>query len=81
MTRTPLPYSAGDISALARSLRTQLAARQGMPGHVELLNMLAKAAGHRNFQHFRAQAVPAAPRRWRIAGGPGQDPPHRPLLR
>jgi len=69
MTRTPLPYSAGDISALARSLRTQLAARQGMPGHVELLNILAKAAGHRNFQHFRAQAVPAAP------SGPQPPPP------
>jgi hypothetical protein len=28
-----------------------------MPGHVEMLNMLARAAGSRNFQHFRAQIV------------------------
>ncbi|MBX9634112.1 MAG: DUF2087 domain-containing protein, partial [Magnetospirillum sp.] len=27
------------------------------PGHVELLNMLARSVGCRNFQHFRAQAV------------------------
>ncbi|CAO3450661.1 hypothetical protein [Azospirillum argentinense] len=55
MSRTPLPYSAGDISALARSLRTQLANRTEPPGHVEWLNMLAKAVGCRNFQHFRVQ--------------------------
>lgn len=57
MSRTPLPYSAGDISALARSLRTHLAGREDPPGHVELLNILAKATGYRNFQHFRAQAA------------------------
>lgn len=61
MTRIPLPYSTDDISALARSLRTQLAGRQDTPSHVELLNMLAKAAGHRNFQHFRAGATPVPP--------------------
>ncbi|CAO3382631.1 DUF2087 domain-containing protein [Azospirillum argentinense] len=55
MSRTPLPYSAGDISALARSLRAQLADRTEPPGHVEWLNMLAKAVGCRNFQHFRVQ--------------------------
>lgn len=59
MTRTPLPYRTDDISALARSLRIQLAGRSETPSHVELLNMLAKAAGHRNFQHFRSLAVPA----------------------
>lgn len=57
MSRTPLPYSASDISALARSLRAHLAGREEPPGHVELLNILAKATGYRNFQHFRAQAA------------------------
>lgn len=57
MSRTPLPYTTGDISALARSLRTELAGRSEPPGHVELLNMLARASGCRNFQHFRAQAA------------------------
>lgn len=60
MSRTPLPYSAGDIAALARSLRAQLAGRSEPPGHVEWLNMLAKAAGWRNFQHFRTQAAAEA---------------------
>lgn len=57
MPRTLLPFAVDDISALAKSLRGQLAARSGPPGHVEMLNMLARAAGCRNFQHFRAQAA------------------------
>lgn len=55
MSRSQIPFAADDMSALARSLRTQLAGRDGLPGHVELLNMLSRAAGRRNFQHFRAQ--------------------------
>lgn len=57
MSRTPLPYSTGDVSALARSLRNQLTGRSEPPGHVELLNILARAAGWRNFQHFKAQST------------------------
>jgi hypothetical protein len=57
MTRTVLPFYAGDISALARSLNKQLSECERNPGHVELLNMLARAVGSRNFQHFRAQIV------------------------
>lgn len=56
MSRTPLPLHVEDISALARSLRGQLSACGSTPGHVELLNMLARSSGYRNFQHFRAQA-------------------------
>ncbi len=55
MSRTTLPFHANDISAVARSLRQQLAGREAAPGHVELLNMLARSIGHRNFQHLRAQ--------------------------
>ena len=57
MTRSVFPFYASDISALARSLHSQLAGRVEMPGHVEMLNMLARAVGSRNFQHFRAQLV------------------------
>jgi len=57
MTRPVFPFFASDISALARSLHNQLAGSGRVPGHVELLNMLARAAGSRNFQHFRAQIV------------------------
>ena len=67
MPRTLLPFAVADISALARSLRDQLSARTGPPGHVEMLNMLARAAGYRNFQQFRTQTdikaatAPSAP--------------------
>ena len=56
MSRTVLPLHAEDISALARALRSQLAACPQPPSHLELLNMLARANGFRNFQHLRAQA-------------------------
>ncbi|NFV80202.1 DUF2087 domain-containing protein [Magnetospirillum aberrantis] len=55
MSRTHLPYHAEDISALARTLKGELARLDHQPGHVELLNILARGAGWRNFQHFRAQ--------------------------
>jgi hypothetical protein len=69
MSKEEYAFHAADISALARSLRTQLAGHAGQPGHVEMLHMLARAAGYRNFQHFRAQQAarrhlerePAAP--------------------
>ena len=57
MSRTPLPFHVEDISAVARSLQAQLAAAERPPGHLALLNMLARSAGARNFQHLRAQAV------------------------
>lgn len=54
MSRSIFPFAVNDISALARSLNTQIAQCDGKPGHVELLNMLSRASGFRNFQHFRA---------------------------
>lgn len=56
MSKETLPFHAADISHIARSLRTQLAGTESTPGHVEMLNMLARSAGYRNFQHFRVQA-------------------------
>lgn len=57
MSKPVLPFSARDISGVARSLKEQLVASAHPPGHVELLNMLARSVGCRNFQHFRSQAV------------------------
>lgn len=57
MSRTLLPLHVGDISAFARSLGSQLADCERTPGHVELLNMLARSSGHKNFQHLRASAM------------------------
>lgn len=61
MTRMLLPLSITDISAFAKRLKTDLDARsqqgQPSPSHLELLNLLARAAGLRNFQTFRAAAA------------------------
>jgi hypothetical protein len=43
-----------DISALAKTLRRELEARDTRPSHVELLNIIARGAGFRNFQHLKA---------------------------
>ncbi len=61
MSKTLLPLHVGDISAFARSLGSQLADCGRTPGHVELLNMLARSSGHKNFQHLRASALQAMP--------------------
>lgn len=58
MPRTVLPYAVADITALARSLRGQLVEKDATPSHLSLLNMLARAAGFRNFQHLRAETAP-----------------------
>ena len=61
MSKSPavaIPLFAEDISAFARNLSTQLKTQlktDDFPlGHVELLNILARASGHRNYQHMRA---------------------------
>jgi hypothetical protein len=60
MSRSAIPFQADDVSSLARALRAQLLRRATVPGHVELLNMLARSVGCRNFQHLRAQVGEAA---------------------
>lgn len=68
MPRELIPFATPDISSLAKSLRTQLIARSTSPTHVEMLNMLARALGHRNFQQWRSRSgaerrsEPTAPR-------------------
>lgn len=57
MPRVPIPFASDDVSDLARSLRKQIGGRPFPPSHVDLLNMLARAAGYRNHQHLRAQAA------------------------
>lgn len=53
MSRTTYPFYCSDISALARSLKEQWQQEQP-PGHLQIMNMLAKSAGFANFQHLRA---------------------------
>nr|WP_255719630.1 DUF2087 domain-containing protein [Pelomonas sp. P8] len=49
------------MSTFAKSLRTQLLAHEQTPGHQTLLNMLARAAGHRNLQHLQVRPPPPSP--------------------
>ena len=59
MSRMTHAYAAPDLSALAKNLRRELEARAELPGHVELLNMLTRAVGYRNYQHFKASRAAA----------------------
>jgi hypothetical protein len=64
MSKDIVPFVAADVSAFARALGRSLKERSepAPPGHVELLNLIARAAGHRNFQALRASAhIPPAP--------------------
>lgn len=60
MSRVPVPLVAPDLSRFARALGRALNERQASstqpPGHLELMNLLARAAGHRNLQSLQAQA-------------------------
>lgn len=67
-SRQTVALHTADASALAKALRSQLAtyaesqggtANQVVPSHLALLNMLARAAGHRNYQALKAQPSPA----------------------
>lgn len=60
MPRLSIPYAVADLSALSSTLRAELERLGRMPGHLELLNMLARAGGFANYQHLRAQAQAAA---------------------
>jgi hypothetical protein len=65
-SRDRLPLRCDDLSQFAKTLRSQLGEHLAKspgapPSHVQLLNMLARAAGHRNVQALKAQAS-AAPR-------------------
>ena len=58
MSKQLIAFAHPDLSALAKSLRSQLTALDHKPTHVEMLNLLARANGHANFQHLRANFVP-----------------------
>ena len=65
MTREAIPLVLPDVAAFARALGNSLAAREAdkpaPPGHVELLNLIARAAGPRSYQALRAAAkLPSA---------------------
>jgi hypothetical protein len=60
-----LPLSIGDVSSFAKNLKNYLNERHAeghpIPSHLELLNLLARAAGLRNYQTLRATAIVNVP--------------------
>lgn len=78
MSRIPLPLHVADLSAFARALRRQLDGLERLPSHLELLNLLARAAGFKNFQHFRAEVEPQAGQPAVAAAAPAPAPAPEP---
>ena len=75
MPRQSIPLALADLSQFSRALGAQLAARPGeAPSHLSLMNMLARAAGFRNFQHLRTGAEPAP----ELDAAPLPPPPEAP---
>jgi hypothetical protein len=66
MPRSFVPLALPDVSVFARTLGRALherhLAKPAPPSHVELLNLIARAVGHRNFQALKAAPPPAPPR-------------------
>jgi len=64
MTRRLVPLATPDISAFAKTLKKLLderhAAGKSLPTHLELLNLLARASGQRNYATLKA-ITPATP--------------------
>ena len=82
MSRLPLSLVVPDVSLFAKSLGQSLKTRHATgsppPGHVELLNLVARALGHRNLQSLQAAASsPATPLRQALP--PGMPLPAAPL--
>lgn len=78
MTRLRVPLASPDISVFAKTLKRLLDERHQAgkppPGHVELLNLLARAAGLRNFATLKGAMLAApAPAAARPASGAAID--------
>ena len=53
MSRVALSLQIPDLSGFAKSVREQLGKLPEPPGHVEMLNLLCRSAGFRNYQHCK----------------------------
>jgi hypothetical protein len=54
MSRIAVSLQIQDLSGFAKSLREQLSQQAEPPGHVEMLNMLCRSVGFRNYQHCKS---------------------------
>ena len=78
MSKVSIPLFAEDISNFSKTLRAQLSKAEGVPNHLALLNMLARAAGFQNLQYMQANA--AAERRL-SQSAPVEEADHRRVKR
>ncbi len=53
MSRVALSLQIPDLSGFAKSVREQLGKLAEPPSHVEMLNLLCRSAGFRNYQHCK----------------------------
>ncbi|MBX4897123.1 DUF2087 domain-containing protein [Rhizobium bangladeshense] len=74
MSRKLIPLEVSDASAFAKSLRLQLSVHEGLPSHLQFLNMLARAAGYGNYQSLRAKTDAAESEAIRPTAVPVADP-------
>ncbi|MGV6812562.1 MAG: DUF2087 domain-containing protein [Brevirhabdus sp.] len=54
MAQSQTPLYIDDLSAFSKTLRRSLSEAGEIPGHLAFLNLVAKAAGHRNLQTLKA---------------------------
>jgi hypothetical protein len=72
--RQTVPLRVADVSTFAKQLRQLLIEASEPPTHLSLLNMLARSAGHRNFQAFRRAALEVPPTAQSTDSQPPLDP-------
>lgn len=76
MSRSIFSMEIADISAFAKSVREQIGKLDHAPSHVETLNLLSRAAGFRNYQHFRSVSKTAdVLETWNVAAEPQEAGP------
>ncbi|MCV6823885.1 MULTISPECIES: DUF2087 domain-containing protein [Halocynthiibacter] len=54
MSNAPIPLAVADISKLTRAISKQLKDNEETPSHLSMMNIVARAAGFRNYQHLKA---------------------------
>ena len=82
MPRSILPMEIADLSAFAKSVRNEIDKLERKPSHVEMLNLLTRAAGYRNFQHFRSVRRTAdVLQDWNVAADPQPQPDESRVLK
>jgi len=82
MPRSIFPMAIADLSAFAKSMRGEIDRLDHKPSHVEVLNLITRAAGFRNYQHFRAVSQTAEViENWNVAAEPEPMPDEARVLR